>query len=569
MKTVPSTIRFVSRDWGGTISKMTKPPTVEGVFAINKPKGLSSAQVIRDCQACFKPSKMFAERLNQEAQKRANEKTTQRKKRRGAKAKLEVKIGHGGTLDPLASGVLLLGVENGTKQLTRFLHGQKAYETVVVFGASSDSQDRVGKLLKKEPCEHVTREKVEEALKSFVGTIKQTPPLFSALKMNGKPLYEYAREGLPIPREIPMREMEVEGIELLEWYEPGTHRHFWPREQASDEEKKLAQTVEDAVDQIQSEQKGGTSAQAPSTAAEPPSGVEATADATTTGSEDKEPAKPVPVAECKPAFTAEIGEKRKAEEEPQDDDMVYEAPSKKPKILSSPVMSGALPSDSEGTPAAPATPNTVPAAAADADMTTPEEKTAAPPSAPTPTPAPTSGPLTEPDAKTKSTASADQPSRPLIPKGKGSDLIPADDPAAPPPWDGPGPPAAKIRLRVSSGFYVRTFCHDLGRHLGSAALMAELVRTKQSMFKLSRDSVMDYELLHRGEDAWAPRLDALLSRWAAFMRNERALREEQLVGEKGAKPQEKENNDEDLGQEQELQLRLEELKKQFWEDGNV
>ena len=160
---------------------------------------------------------------------------------------VQVKLGHGGTLDPLASGILILGANSGTKWLSAYLGCKKVYETVVVFGASSDSQDRTGKLLRKAPYTHITKSKVIDALQEYLGNIEQTPPLFSALKMNGKPLYEYARQGLPIPRKIPTRTVQVQSIKLVEWYEPGTHRHFWPREQASEEEQRLAQGLEDAA----------------------------------------------------------------------------------------------------------------------------------------------------------------------------------------------------------------------------------------------------------------------------------------------------------------------------------
>ncbi|TVY12742.1 putative tRNA pseudouridine synthase, partial [Lachnellula arida] len=221
--------------------RMTQGKVMEGVFAINKPTGLSSAQVLRDLQKHFNPSTLFAPWISVEKGRRAREKHNQRQRRR--EKKVQVKIGHGGTLDPLATGVLIAGVGKGTKALQDFLTCTKQYEAVVLFGASTDTYDRVGKVLRTAPYEHVTREVVEGALAQFRGKFMQLPPLFSALKMNGKPLYEYAREGKPIPREIERRPVEVLELELVEWMEPGTHAHQAPSETGSHAEINLANSL--------------------------------------------------------------------------------------------------------------------------------------------------------------------------------------------------------------------------------------------------------------------------------------------------------------------------------------
>jgi len=87
-------------------------------------------------------------------------------------------MGHGGTLDPMATGVLIVGVGSGTKQLANLLGGWKEYETTCVFGTVTDSYDAVGKILRRTPTEHITRETVEEALKDFRGEIQQQPPMY-------------------------------------------------------------------------------------------------------------------------------------------------------------------------------------------------------------------------------------------------------------------------------------------------------------------------------------------------------------------------------------------------------
>ena len=104
-------------------------------------------------------------------------------------------------------------------------------------------------------------------------------------------------------------------------------------------------------------------------------------------------------------------------------------------------------------------------------------------------------------------------------KGYGKDLIPEESPNAPPPWTDDGPPAAKIILEVSSGFYVRSFCHDLGHKLGSAALMAELVRRKQGSFSLDQDLVLQYDDLLQGEEVWGPKLGGMLRVWTDEQKN--------------------------------------------------
>lgn len=132
-------------------------------------------------------------------------------------------MGHGGTLDPLASGVLIVGIGRGTKHLNRYLACTKTYETVVLFGASTDTYDCTGVIEERAPYEHVTREMVEDRLQQFRGKISQMPPIYSALKINGVKACEYAREGKELPQKLEAREMMVDECTLLEWYPSGEH----------------------------------------------------------------------------------------------------------------------------------------------------------------------------------------------------------------------------------------------------------------------------------------------------------------------------------------------------------
>ncbi|KAK5020445.1 pseudouridine synthase [Cryomyces antarcticus] len=222
---------------------------LEGVFAIHKPQSTSSAQVLRDIQTHFNPSKAFAPYLERELRLRGSEPPNQKQKRsRRQRGPPQVKIGHGGTLDPLATGVLIAGIGKGTKDLQRFLECTKTYETVVLFGAETDTYDIVGKVVTRAPYSHVTKAKVADALGQYRGQTMQKPPIFSALKVDGKKMYEYAREGKELPIEIQARPVEVVELEMLEWMEGGTHGYHWPVEEAAGPEKAAAEMLLQATD---------------------------------------------------------------------------------------------------------------------------------------------------------------------------------------------------------------------------------------------------------------------------------------------------------------------------------
>lgn len=126
------------------------------------------------------------------------------------------KIGHTGTLDPDATGVLPVCVGKGTRLCSLLENHDKTYRAVLLLGMETDTQDVTGQILAEKPvC--VTEEQVLEALPAFRGKIMQIPPMYSALKVNGKKLYEYAREGKVIEREarpVEIYELTVEKIEL-------------------------------------------------------------------------------------------------------------------------------------------------------------------------------------------------------------------------------------------------------------------------------------------------------------------------------------------------------------------
>ncbi|KAG6898352.1 hypothetical protein C0992_009027 [Termitomyces sp. T32_za158] len=207
---------------------------VSGLFGLAKPSGPTSMSVINDVKLLISQSRLFVEASKLEKSK--GQKPT-RKHTRGS-----IKIGQGGTLDPLADGVLVVGVGKGTKKLSDFLDCTKEYHTTCLLGCETDTYDKEGARVRIAPWQHVTREKVESALAQFSGEIQQTPPIFSALKMDGRPLYEYARKGIPLPRPIESRKVTVHSLELVDWL--GTnHPYRWPEKLFSEEEKKAMETA--------------------------------------------------------------------------------------------------------------------------------------------------------------------------------------------------------------------------------------------------------------------------------------------------------------------------------------
>lgn len=125
------------------------------------------------------------------------------------------KAGHAGTLDPFASGLLLICFGQATKFSSYTLHGDKAYRAVLKLGTTTDTGDTEGKIIQSRPVA-VSREAVSALLPRFTGHIQQVPPMHSALKHRGKPLYEYARAGIVIerkPRAITIFRLDVESLE--------------------------------------------------------------------------------------------------------------------------------------------------------------------------------------------------------------------------------------------------------------------------------------------------------------------------------------------------------------------
>lgn len=123
------------------------------------------------------------------------------------------KVGHIGTLDPNATGVLPILIGHATKLSNYLMEHDKEYIATIKLGERTETGDIEGKIIKTQPVKNYSEEKINNALKSFVGKQIQTPPMYSAIKVNGKKLYEYARSGETV--EIPTREIEIFHIELI------------------------------------------------------------------------------------------------------------------------------------------------------------------------------------------------------------------------------------------------------------------------------------------------------------------------------------------------------------------
>ncbi len=154
---------------------------ISGFLLANKPKGITSFQLVHKIK------------------KQLNVK----------------KAGHCGTLDPAASGLMIIVVGKYTKLQDKFMKQDKVYLAEVKLGIKTDSGDLDGTVISRSDYSQITMNKIEQACKSFVGTIEQIPPMFSALKINGKKLYELARKGITIERKP--RQITIYSIDLLDF----------------------------------------------------------------------------------------------------------------------------------------------------------------------------------------------------------------------------------------------------------------------------------------------------------------------------------------------------------------
>ncbi|KAL7441449.1 hypothetical protein ACHAXH_006604 [Discostella pseudostelligera] len=200
-----------------TTSTPTPPPLylAEGLLAVHKPLTWTSNDVVSYIRGI-----LVRDAKTRGASEDTADTNNNRKKNKwhSRKKKQLIKVGHGGTLDPLASGVLVLGIGKGTTQLQSYLEGDKQYIATCELGYETDTLDCEGKLVKSAPWDHIQDiSAVEAIIPKFVGKIQQVPPMYSAIRIDGQRLYEIARGGDSAKAEaveIPKREIEVYGIQV-------------------------------------------------------------------------------------------------------------------------------------------------------------------------------------------------------------------------------------------------------------------------------------------------------------------------------------------------------------------
>lgn len=179
--------------FSGLVCEDSKSLFPSGIIAVYKPKSWTSNDVVRKLKVTI----LNGLRLETSCNVGRN----------------CVKIGHGGTLDPLAEGVLVIGINRGTKYLHQYLTGTKEYLVTAKFGIATDTYDCTGKIINIKDCNHISQMDINRSLEDFTGEIDQVPPMYSALKLNGKRLYEYAREGSVVERSP--RRVLVERIQYM------------------------------------------------------------------------------------------------------------------------------------------------------------------------------------------------------------------------------------------------------------------------------------------------------------------------------------------------------------------
>lgn len=123
------------------------------------------------------------------------------------------RVGHAGTLDPLATGVLVILIGKGTKLSNQFMGFDKTYRSTLLLGKKTTTADIEGDIVEERDYQHITEDQVRGALGSFLGEGKQVPPMFSAVKVNGKPLYKLARKGMDVEREA--RSIRINKVDVL------------------------------------------------------------------------------------------------------------------------------------------------------------------------------------------------------------------------------------------------------------------------------------------------------------------------------------------------------------------
>lgn len=163
-------------------------PNTNDILLIDKPKGITSFDVIRILR-----KKLGMQKIGHT---------------------LKPKLGHAGTLDPLATGLMIIGVDEGTKKLNEFLKLPKTYEVEILLGKRTTTGDLEGEVVEEKEITTINPGDVQNTLKNMVGIMPLPVPVYSAIKISGKPLYKRARSGETVVP--PVKNMQIDAIELLD-----------------------------------------------------------------------------------------------------------------------------------------------------------------------------------------------------------------------------------------------------------------------------------------------------------------------------------------------------------------
>lgn len=164
---------------------------MEDIILIDKPKGITSFDVIRRLRKQLEPT------LNHAVRGRAR----------------RAKVGHAGTLDPLASGLMIIGVGPGTKKLNEYLKLPKTYEAEILIGEKRTTGDLEGEIVEECEVSELDEENVKKVLKEMIGELQLPVPAYSAIKRDGVPLYKRARKGEAV--DVPIKPMLIRDAKLL------------------------------------------------------------------------------------------------------------------------------------------------------------------------------------------------------------------------------------------------------------------------------------------------------------------------------------------------------------------
>lgn len=186
---------------------------MDGILLIDKPVGWTSHDVVAKLRGILGRK---APQSGATAQPRGREASL-----RGE----AVKVGHAGTLDPFATGLLVLGVGKGTKSLTALVGVDKEYETVIRLGATSDTFDKEGVIVPNDGAQEVSLKDIEQALDKFRGGYEQLAPLHSAKKIGGKKLYDLARAGKATEDMRPMKRVTINELRVTSYQWPNLGIH--------------------------------------------------------------------------------------------------------------------------------------------------------------------------------------------------------------------------------------------------------------------------------------------------------------------------------------------------------